>query len=177
MKISSNTQDIINQLNIFSKTLNIRLDKSIEELGKEVQSVAKSNVISFDKDPNTASNIIESIMLYIELGGKKATIVSEDVNSIFYEYGTGIIGMHNPHPESAEANWIYNIDTEYKRVSSVTGETGWFHQFEGTDHAIFMSGQPASAFMFKAFNYALQYGQVALSRNIDKALRETFKNK
>ena len=177
MKISSNTQDIINSLNIFNKTLNVKLDKSIEELGRDVQSVAKSSVLSFDKDPITANNIINSIMLYVELGGKKVSIIAEDINSIFYEYGTGIIGRRNSHPEYAEANWIYNIDTAYKRVSTTTGETGWFHKFEETDHAIFMSGQPASAFMFKAFNYALQYGQIALSKNIDKALVETFKNK
>lgn len=177
MKVYTNVDEVIKNLNLLNKTLEVNLPIKIEKLAQECLDIAKSNVISYEKDPSTAKAVSDEITLNIDQGIKSTTavITAENENSKFYEYGTGLVGSEAPHPESDKAGWIYSLDTPYKRVSSVTGRVGWFHKFPTSERAVFTSGQPASAFMFKAYNYALDTSKSMLKQYFreacDKALR------
>jgi hypothetical protein len=174
IKVSSNVEEVINNLNLFKGYIDASLTENLPILGKYCQTVARSNVISYEKDPQTAGNVINGITL--DYGLNQAVITALDPNSMFYEYGTGTVGSNVPHPLSLESGWVYNLPTEYKRISSTTGELGWFHKFEGHSKATFLTGQPASAFMYKAYYLTLAKSKNFLNKVVkDASIRSNGK--
>jgi len=179
MKVKSNVLDVINNLKVMNEMIIVSNKEIVKELGYIGQQEAKRNVIPYEKDPEIANNIIQGITIKIDNGidFARATITATDENSIFYEYGTGIVGRANSHPMANDANWIYNLPTQYKRIatnptSKHFGEMGWFHKFP--DGTFFVTGQPANAFMFKARNRILQYSIKIAKENITKSIRKSI---
>lgn len=57
----------------------------------------------------------------------------------YVEFGTGIVGSENPHPETGLANWKYDINKH--------GEAGWHYFKEGEWH--WTKGMPSRPFMYE----------------------------
>lgn len=55
----------------------------------------------------------------------------------FVEFGTGIIGDQNPHPDTSIANWKYDVNEH--------GDAGWWYYKEGEWH--WTKGMPSRPFM------------------------------
>lgn len=55
----------------------------------------------------------------------------------FVEFGTGVIGSENPHPETGLANWKYDVNNH--------GESGWWYFNDGEWH--WTKGMPSRPFM------------------------------
>jgi hypothetical protein len=64
--------------------------------------------------------------------------------AIFVEYGTGVVGAANPHPQPAEG-WTYDANAH--------GEAGWIYFDEGQQKCFHTKGQPASAFVYRTMEY------------------------
>ncbi len=172
MKVYTNVDEVIRNLELFNMNLQIGLKGKTEELGKYCKDTAKANVLSYDKDPTNSELVRSGIQLFLEgtiSGYSKAIIEAGHKDSKFYEYGTGIVGSETPHPESEKAGWLYNLSTPYKRISSVTGQEGWFHKFPVGVR--FTSGQPASAFMFKAYYSTKAKANALLKECFNEALK------
>lgn len=59
--------------------------------------------------------------------------------AIFVEYGTGIIGSQNEHPEAGEAGWDYDVNGH--------GDQGWYYYgWDFKKH--WTKGMPARPFMY-----------------------------
>lgn len=71
--------------------------------------------------------------------GKVGFVVSTATHSIFCEFGTGIVGAENPHPEVAIAGWRYDVNNH--------GELGWW--YIGRDgQAHWTKGMPSRPYMY-----------------------------
>lgn len=71
--------------------------------------------------------------------GKVGFVVSTATHSVFCEFGTGIMGAENPHPEVAIAGWRYDVNNH--------GELGWW--YIGRDgQAHWTKGMPSRPFMY-----------------------------
>lgn len=57
----------------------------------------------------------------------------------FVEFGTGITGSQNPHPDTGIANWKYDVNEH--------GDTGWWYYKEGEWH--WTKGMPSRPFMYE----------------------------
>lgn len=71
--------------------------------------------------------------------GKVGFVISTATHSIFCEFGTGIVGAENPHPEVAIAGWRYDVNNH--------GELGWWYiGRDGQSH--WTKGMPSRPFMY-----------------------------
>lgn len=172
MKVYTNVDEVIRNLKLFNMGIETGLNDKVVELGEYCKDNARANVITYEKNPTESELIKNSIQLFLETaisGRNKAIIEAGHQDSKFYEYGTGIVGSESPHPESEKAGWLYNLETPYKRISSVTGKEGWFHKFPVGVR--FTSGQPASAFMFKAYYSTKAKANALLKECFNEALK------
>ena len=64
--------------------------------------------------------------------------------ALFVEYGTGIVGAQNPHPEPAPG-WTYDVNAH--------GEKGWTYFDAKQNRYRWTKGEPAHAFVYKTREY------------------------
>lgn len=149
MEVYSNIDEIIANLKLLNETIQTDTEESVDLLSIIAHGTAIDNVLPYSADILGGGSTYRQIRDNITLTnyGMSAEIVANDPNSMFYEYGTGIMGESLPHPQASQANWVYNVPTEYKVKEN--GNIGWYHDFGSGN--IFTIGQPANAFMFKAF--------------------------
>lgn len=76
----------------------------------------------------------------------------------FVEFGTGIIGSDNPHPDTGLANWKYDVNEH--------GEYGWYYYKEGEWH--WTKGMPSRPFMYETGR--------DLRKIVPKIAKEIFKS-
>ena len=57
----------------------------------------------------------------------------------FVEFGTGVVGKSNPHPDTGLANWKYDTNNH--------GEAGWWYFNDGEWH--WTKGMPSRPFMYE----------------------------
>lgn len=57
----------------------------------------------------------------------------------FVEFGTGIVGSENPHPDTSIANWKYDVNEH--------GDSGWHYYKDGKWH--WTKGMPSRPFMYE----------------------------
>lgn len=57
----------------------------------------------------------------------------------YVEFGTGVIGSENPHPDTGLSNWKYDVNSH--------GESGWFYYKDGTWH--WTKGMISRPFMYE----------------------------
>lgn len=57
----------------------------------------------------------------------------------YVEFGTGVVGAQNPHPDTSIANWKYDVNEH--------GESGWMYFAEGEWH--WTKGMPSRPFMYE----------------------------
>lgn len=74
----------------------------------------------------------------------------------FVEFGTGIVGKKNPHPDTSIIGWKYDVNEH--------GEAGWFYYRDGEWH--WTKGMPSRPFMYET---AIELMQV-----ITKTAKEVF---
>lgn len=80
--------------------------------------------------------------------------------AIFVEYGTGIVGASNPHPEPAPG-WSYDVNEH--------GEKGWTYWDAKQQRYRWTRGQPASAFVYRTYQYMKDNAGEVLRVNLGNA--------
>ena len=74
----------------------------------------------------------------------------------FVEFGTGIVGERNPHPDTSIAGWKYDVNDH--------GESGWYYYRDGEWH--WTKGMPSRPFMYET--------DIELMMEVSKIAREVF---
>jgi hypothetical protein len=73
-----------------------------------------------------------------EYDGKEGAIHSTAAHSAYVEYGTGIRGSQDPHPESVAAGWKYDVNEHGEKGWFYLGKDGKRHWTKGMPHRPFM---------------------------------------
>ena len=95
------------------------------------------------------------------------SLTSENTNSgrihvgsdyaIFVEYGTGIVGAQNPHPQPAPG-WSYDVNEH--------GEKGWVYFDRKQNRKRWTKGEVAHAFVYRTREFMRQHAIDTLKVNV-----------
>ncbi|WP_195395320.1 hypothetical protein [Holdemania sp. 1001302B_160321_E10] len=118
-----------------------RIQKNIEETtGNGIYQVTGTLLNEFGPDK------------VIYEGKTLATLISHCGYSAFVEYGTGIVGASDPHPNAGSDGWQYDTNGH--------GEEGWYY-LDKAGKLHFTAGMPAHRFLYNAVNdYLAIYKQI-----------------
>lgn len=111
-------------------------EEIVRKLTEQGVSLAKLNASYMDiYDSGELVNGIDS-----QYSGGKGFVVSTATHSVFCEFGTGVVGANNPHPEIAIAGWRYDVNQH--------GELGWWYiGKDGESH--WTKGMPSRPYMYE----------------------------
>jgi hypothetical protein len=113
--------DMLSYLTNLSNSLESTSDTVVDALSKVAEKEINERVSKLDLDDNHRGSVeITNIT-----NGKKVSYTGSDV--MYIEFGTGMVGKASPHPLAPEYDWEYYIDTIFKKVSSKTGQAGWYY--------------------------------------------------
>lgn len=105
-RMISNLKNIKSQIDSVPESI-------IEELLTEGERIMSGNI--------NMSEVADSVTSYVSIVGKNSAegyITAEHESAVYLEYGTGIVGVWNPHPE-LPAGWVYD--------SNEHGYAGWVY--------------------------------------------------
>lgn len=141
----SSIQNAINEVKRFRDMLTQTLADLAAELAKQGAEIAKMQVTSFDAvDTGDLEN---SIYGYYDPTSRIGYVIAGSAHAFYVEYGTGIVGAQNPHPEPERAAWEYDVNNH--------GNDGWYY-YPGDGSGLFSDksalawtrGMPARPFMY-----------------------------
>lgn len=152
-------------------------NKALDEIQERVKSKLIENLAKYDL---IGSGIERSVRVY----RIKNKIYVEIANNyaIFVEYGTGIIGSENPHPNPAAKGWIYDKNNK--------GEDGWWYPCDEeiksrypyirtrTINGILYAhtkGQRSRPFVYETYLFALGIITPTLEKYLREQLIDIFK--
>ena len=138
MKLTTRSiQDAIDEIKQYKKELNDIVKLLIKELVDKGVEIAKAQVR--DLGAVYTGELEESITGYFneELG--VGIIRTDCPYAVYVEFGTGIVGENNPHPEPIEG-WQYDINQH--------GEKGWWYFNERDQKWHWTKGMKSRPFMY-----------------------------
>ena len=153
----SSIQNAIKELRQYQQDLNRKCEELAHRLADEGVIIAKMEVLSFPAV--CTGELLESIS---DKPGAVITNGSQWIISTgcpwakFVEFGTGVVGQNNPHPEPGLANWKYDVNQH--------GEAGWFYFKDGEWH--WTKGMPSRPFMYET--------RMELATKVGKIAKEVF---
>lgn len=127
-------------INYRDNTLQKKLDLFVERLALEGVIIAKTKIA--EKDAVYTGELYKSMNLKrgdAIYNGSQWIIYTDCEWATYVEFGTGIIGMENPHPNPSLAAWKYDVNEH--------GEKGWFYFKDGEWH--WTKGLPSRPFMYE----------------------------
>lgn len=130
-----------NELDKFSQKFQKARIKLLNRLADYAIEVIRQNC------PVDTEELINSIQKS-EIFENTIEVFTDNYYAQFVEFGTGIVGMNNPHPDAGSEGWQYN--------SSGKGEQGWHYVDQRTGKSSFTHGQTGKQFMYKAYEYLEQ---------------------
>ena len=144
IQISLNTKSInaaIKQLKAYEKALSKAAEEVTHELTQTGVEIAKQNAMYMDI--YDSGELVEGIVAEYAggFGAKyaKGYVHSTAPHSAFCEFGTGIVGEANQHPNITIPGWHYDENGH--------GENGWW--YEGKDgKAHWTMGMPSRPYMY-----------------------------
>ena len=101
----------------------------IRKLSKDGEDIAKMQVVSMDAVDN--GDLERSIYGYFDPMSRIGYVIAGAPHAIYVEYGTGMVGAENPHPEAGRASWEYDVNGH--------GLNGWVY-VKGSDGVFSMDG-------------------------------------
>lgn len=123
------------ELDKFSQKLQKARIKLLNRLADYAIEVIRQNC------PVDTEQLINSIQKS-EIFENTIEVYTDNAYAQFVEFGTGIVGKNNPHPDAGEFGWQYDVNEH--------GIAGWKYQGEdGQWH--WTQGQESSKFMYLAF--------------------------
>ena len=108
MELSTQSiNNAIREIREFRRQLRETCLELVEELTMEGAEIAKMQVASMEAvDTGELEQSIQGLFFPSERCG---FVIAECPYAIYVEYGTGIVGEANPHPEAA-GNWDYDVN-------------------------------------------------------------------
>lgn len=121
----------------YQKKLERARIKIINRLADKFIEIVKDNI------PVDTGELLNSINK-IQIAKDVIEVYTDNYYSQFVEFGTGIVGSNNPHPDISSINWRYDVNEH--------GEKGWKYQTrDGVWH--WTKGQEGKEYWYKAYQY------------------------
>ncbi len=116
-----------------------KCDEFTRQLAEEGVAIAKANILS--EDAIYTGELLNSMNIKpgdVIVNGASYHIYTACPWAKFVEFGTGIVGKDNPHPDISIVGWRYDVNEH--------GEKGWFYFKNGKWH--WTKGMPSRPFMY-----------------------------
>lgn len=124
----------------YRKSLQDKCEEFAYRMAEEGVAIAQLKIVGFDAV--MTGELLDSMNLEagdIVSNGATYYIYTDCDWASFVEFGTGVIGFENPHPETGLANWKYDVNNH--------GESGWWYFNDGEWH--WTKGMPSRPFMYE----------------------------
>lgn len=137
IKLKLNTESLnraLKELKAYQKKVDAagqNLTHSLTEQGVSLAQLNASYMSIYD-----TGELVRSIDSQYQ--GEKGYVVSSAPHSAFAEFGTGLKGQNNPHPNPSLAGWKYDVNQH--------GEEGWWYWKDGEWH--WTAGMPSRPYMY-----------------------------
>lgn len=133
-------QNAIKELRQYQSDLNRKCEILAQRLAEEGVVIAKVKIMQFPAVyTGELLNSIQSEPGAMISNGSQWIIYTGCEWAPFVEFGTGIIGSGNPHPDPGLANWKYDVNEH--------GEAGWHYYKDGKWN--WTKGMPSRPFMYE----------------------------
>lgn len=133
-------QNAIKELRQYQSDLNRKCEILAQRLAEEGVVIAKIKIMQFPAVyTGELLNSIQSEPGAMISNGSQCIIYTGCEWAPFVEFGTGIIGSGNPHPDPGLANWKYDVNEH--------GEAGWHYYKDGKWN--WTKGMPSRPFMYE----------------------------
>lgn len=150
-------QNAARQLEQYKKELNQKVELFVHRLADEGVRLAKIKITQYPAVyTGELLNSIQDEPGAMITNGSQWIIYTGCEWAAFVEFGTGVVGSENPHPDTSIANWKYDINEH--------GEAGWMYFKEGEWH--WTKGMSSRPFMYETAR--------DLRRLVPKIAREVF---
>ena len=115
------------------------LIRQLTEYGCEFAKMEVLRLGAFD-----TGNLADSIQGYFEADTGIGFIRADAWYAVYVEYGTGVVGMRESHPQPA-SGWVYDVNNH--------GDNGWvyFSAHGGNAQFHWTKGQPSKPFMYNTY--------------------------
>lgn len=124
----------------YRKSLQDKCEEFAYRMAEEGVAIAQMKILGFDAV--MTGELLDSMNLEagdIVSNGATYYVYTDCDWASFVEFGTGVIGSENPHPETGLANWKYDVNNH--------GESGWWYFNDGKWH--WTKGMPSRPFMYE----------------------------
>ena len=138
-KIHLNPKDIgrvIKDIKKYKRELKAKIELLIKELTEYGVEIAKAQVRELGA--KYTGELEESIEGYFDPVSGVGIIKAGAPYAVYVEFGTGIVGKHQPHP--SPEGWRYDINSH--------GESGWWYFNDNTGRMQWTKGMPSRPFMY-----------------------------
>jgi len=132
----------IREVKLFQNELREKCWELVEALTMEGAEIAKMQVASMDAVyTGELEQSIQGIFFPSERCG---FVIANAPYAIYVEYGTGIVGKNDPHPE-AEGNYDYDVHNH--------GYAGWFYRNDRDGQVHWTKGFVSRPFMYNTLKW------------------------
>ena len=129
----------------------------VKELTMEGAEIAKMQVASMEAvDTGYLENSIQGLFFPSERCG---FVIADCPYAIYVEYGTGIIGESEPHPEAA-GNWDYDVNGH--------GIKGWVYKSDKDGKFHWTQGYVSRPFMYNTLRWLEEAAPDRMSEMLDQ---------
>lgn len=156
----------IREIEECKRQLTEAMDALIRDLAEQGAQVARMQVTSFDAVDS--GELEHSIYGYFDPASRIGYVIAGAAHAFYVEYGTGVVGADNPHPDPERAGWSYDVHGH--------GAGGWIYD-KGSDDTFgnrslnggqgirWTAGQPSRPFMYNTLVW-LEEAAESLGRKI-----------
>lgn len=133
-------RDLAKKVREYRKSLPDKCEEFAYRMAEEGVAIAQMKILGFDAV--MTGELLDSMNLEagdIVSNGATYYIYTDCPWAKFIEFGTGIVGSENPHPDTSITGWKYDTNDH--------GEKGWHYYRDGEWH--WTKGMPSRPFMFE----------------------------
>lgn len=143
MDLSTRSIDnAIREIKAFRDELKRKCWELVETLTMEGAEIAKMQVVSMDAfDTGELEQSIQGLFFPSERCG---FVIAGAPYALYVEYGTGIVGMGDPHPD-AEGNYDYDVHQH--------GASGWVYRSDRDGQFHWTAGYVSRPFMYNTLRW------------------------
>lgn len=124
----------------YRHSLQDKCEEFAYRMAEEGVKIAQMKILSFDAV--MTGELLSSMNLEagnIVSNGASYYIYTDCDWAAFVEFGTGVVGKSNPHPDTGLVGWKYDTNDH--------GESGWWYYYDGEWH--WTKGMPSRPFMYE----------------------------
>ena len=132
----------ISEINRFKGDFLRACNTAIQQLVDMGVMYAKAQIVSMDAIES--GELLGSIKGYFHAGKRVGVIFSDCWYAVFVEYGTGVVGTRNAHP-NPPSGWTYDANEH--------GEDGWYYYDVKQGRYRWTKGQSSGRFFYEALRH------------------------